>query len=163
MGQCWCCTGEPTFEPARRLLASDFPGRPLVACSFPESAGQTKIPLCHGLGAFRQTFLPILKICKGASCRLCFRKSNRILARIWTQDLEVWNTAQIFNGHESRAKGTHDSVLCPLLPQPLQTKSNNSQRSSDGRGTRLEMLISIIKLYFIFPIHIYHFQMELPR
>ena len=41
---------------------------------------------------FSQQSCP-LNICKGTACWLCFRKSNSTLARIWTQDLAVWNTA----------------------------------------------------------------------
>ena len=69
-----------------------------------------------------------LKICKGTACQLCFRKSNHTgrpgRARVWLDFLKHSRLAvplQIFNGQDSWPKGTPDSVLFPLLPQPLQT------------------------------------------
>ena len=34
-----------------------------------------------------------LKIGKWPACQVCFRESNYTLARIWIQDLTIWNTA----------------------------------------------------------------------
>ena len=45
------------------------------------------------------------------------------LARVWLDFLKHSQHAvpsQIFNGQDSWPKGTPDSVLCPLLSQPLQ-------------------------------------------
>ena len=73
------------------------------------------------MGAFGPNLFP-LKICKGTA-RFNVLVSNPCKGMVgFSETQSAHRSLEGFNGQESWPKGTHDSVLCPLLPQvqPLQ-------------------------------------------
>ena len=99
-----------------------------------EIFGGNKRAVCFPCGKFPRRYIFLGGEVEPTPCRLCFRKSSRVFQtrRPWVQiptreklDFlkHIWHAAplQIFKrARKSWPKGTHDRMLCPLLPQPLE-------------------------------------------